>query len=517
MADLRAAAVKAISAGDLALAARHCDALEAADKSAPDAWVFRSRIAQKRSDYRGAAAASTKAAALAPDRLDVKIVDAECRMFAGDVAGALGLLDHVAAAPEAGEEDLKRTSALLTQLGRHQGAYDCAKTVMAISGNRSNSRYLVASTAIAVGKMEEAERLLDEVIAETPGEGDVYYNRAGLRRQTKERNHITATMKALLKLPRGDHGEAPLCYALGKELEDVGDHPKAFAAFSQGAAARRKQLSYDVSTDVQAAQGIRETFNASWAAQTPDGNDISGPIFILGLPRSGTTLVDRIVSAHSQVTSLEEVHDFAYAVIRAGFPAASKEVLMANAAKANMVSLGEEYWTALEGYAEPGPHFIDKTPANFLYLGLIAKALPKAKIIHVKRHPLAACYAMFKTLFRMGYPFSYDLQDVAQYYVAYHRLMAHWHAVFPGRILDVQYESLVDDQEAISREIIAHCGLGWEDAALDFHKNAAPSATASAAQVRQPIYRSARDLWRQHAAGLAPARAILEENGIPCA
>ena len=163
-----------------------------------------------------------------------------------------------------------------------------------------------------------------------------------------------------------------------------------------------------------------------------------GPIFVLGLPRSGTTLVDRIISAHGAVTSLGEVNDFAYAVIRAGYPAKTKQELIERSAKSDMESLGAEYWRALQGYGEPAPYLIDKTPANYLYLGLIGRSLPHAPLIHVRRHPLASCYAVYKTLFRMGYPFSYDLGDIARYYLAYHRLMEHWKELFPDRILDVQ-------------------------------------------------------------------------------
>lgn len=508
--------VEAISGGHFEAAKSACEALEALDPTAPDAWVFRARIAQQQSDYRGAAAMSEKARVLAPNRLDVLIVDCECRMFAGDVAGAIAQLNQVTAAASASEEDLKRASALFTQLGRHQTAYDCALRVHELANGGLNSKYLVASTALAVGKLNEAQQFMDEVIADDPGEGDVYYNRSGLRRQSLKANHLEEIMKALLNLPRGDPRETPLCYALGKEFEDIGDHSKAFAAFAQGARSRRTRLSYDVATDCDAAANIIKIFDQRWAEEALAGFDKDGPIFVLGLPRSGTTLVDRIISSHSQVTSLEEIHDFAYAVIRAGFPAASKTDLMARSAQADLCIIGREYWTAVQGYGEPGPYFIDKTPANFLYLGLIAKALPAAKIVHLRRHPLASCYAMFKTLFRMGYPFSYDLSDVAHYYLAYDKLMAHWHQLLPGRIFDVQYEALIDQQEDISRQIIAHCGLAWEEACLNFHTNAAPTATASAAQVRQPIYKGSRDLWRRYSAQLEPARDILEKGGISC-
>ncbi|MEM9879867.1 MAG: sulfotransferase [Pseudomonadota bacterium] len=512
-----AAIVDAIDNGRFDQAEQLCADLEARDPAAPDAWVFRARLAQNRNDYIGAAQASAIAYQRAPERLDVKLVDAECRIYAGDVAGALGQLHDAAADDAAQAVDLKRLSTLYTQLGRHQAAYDCAQKVLNTSTDKTSARHLLGSTALNVGHLKDAEALFDAIITAQPDAADVYYNRATLRQHTADDNHIIQIMQALLQLPKHDPREAPLCYALGKEFEDVGDYEKAFAAFAQGANARRRQLRYRVETDQHSIDSIIQTFDRRWTDNSGLGYQTVGPIFILGLPRSGTTLVDRILSAHSHVTSLEEVHDFAYAVIRAGYPAQDKRALMRRSAQCDMARLGEEYWTALKGYGAPGPYLIDKTPANFLYLGLIAKALPQAKIIHMKRHPLASCYAMFKTLFRMGYPFSYDLRDVAHYYVAYDKLMTHWHQRFPGRILDVQYEALVDDLATVSKQIIAHCGLLWEDACLQFYKNTAPTATASAAQVRQPLYRSARDLWRQYESSLAPARQILEERGIACA
>jgi hypothetical protein len=200
--------------------------------------------------------------------------------------------------------------------------------------------------------------------------------------------------------------------------------------------------------------------------------------------------------------------------MRAGGPTSGKSELIKQVAGADLTALGEGYWEALQGYGETAPYLIDKTPANYLYLGLIMQSLPAARIVHMRRHPMASGYAMFKALFRMGYPFSYDLEQIGRYYAAYHRLMEHWRRVWPGRILDVDYEALVDDQETVSREIVRHCHLKWSDACLTYHENATPTATASAAQVREPIYRQARDLWRQIEPQLEPLARILRAEGI---
>ena len=179
-----------------------------------------------------------------------------------------------------------------------------------------------------------------------------------------------------------------------------------------------------------------------------------------------------------------------------------------------MDALGEAYVASARNYGTRAELFIDKTPANWLYLGLIARALPSAVVIHVRRHPVDSCFAMYRTLFRMGYPFSYDLGDLARYYIAYHHLMEHWRRSFPGSFLEVAYEQLVNEQEAASRRLVARCGLQWEDACLSFERNTAPVATASAAQVRRPIYRDSLARWRHYERQLEPLIRRLKDAGI---
>ncbi len=516
MGRLRSAFNDSLRQGDFEAARRVCSEIVRDFPQEPDGWVFHARLAQRQSNFAGAAENARLALEAAPDRLDVRLVAAESNIYVGRIAEAIAELHSIRAHPRADERTYRQLSALYTQLGRHKDAYECAQEARALSPTSLNCLYLVASAAIALGKMKEAEALLDKIIKAAPDEGDIYYNRSTLRKQTAGDNHIDALGKRLRAIRPVDHRETPVCYALGKELEDLGDYASAFDAFARGAQARRKRLSYDVRTDEETAAQIIETFDADWAATSSDGPPQDGPIFVLGLPRSGTTLVDRILNAHSGVASLGEVNDFAYGVVRAGYPAGDKATLIANCARADLSELGSAYWSALRGYGETATCLIDKTPSNYLYLGLIAKALPAARLVHVRRHPMASGYAMFKTLFRMGYPFSYELTDIGRYYLAYDRLMAHWRRLFGERILDIQYEELVDNQESVSRKIVAHCGLSWEDACMDFHKSETPTATASAAQVRQPMYRDARDLWRHYAENLAPLARVLNQGGVQC-
>jgi hypothetical protein len=268
---------------------------------------------------------------------------------------------------------------------------------------------------------------------------------------------------------------------------------------------------------------IARCFDRNLLSAPSAGHNSRRPLFILGLPRSGTTLVDRIVSSHSQVASLGEHTTLALAVMRmagrqpgpAGDDPAEKIDLIEQSARLDFEALGRAYCDSIDGFGNHAGRLTDKTPLNFLYLGLIHRALPRAKIIHLRRHPLDSCYAMYKTLFRAGYPFSYSLQEIGRYYIAYYSLMQHWRDCIPGAFLDVDYEDLVNDTPAQARRIIDYLELDWEDACLDFHRRGGAAATASAAQVRQPVYSTSVGMWRNYARQLAPFRERLREHGIP--
>lgn len=421
------------------------------------------------------------------------------------------------AAIEAGAGDDAR---LLQHLGEHythcgkpDAAAACYRRAVSLTPNDPRCLYNLSAALIALGRIAEAEALLDRVIALDPRDADAWQNRSTLRRQTTEANHVPGLLKAVEQVGPGP-AEVALCYALAKELEDLGDTDHSFAWLKRGADRRRSLLSYRVEADVAAMAEIARVFDAARFDHPPGGCPETGPVFVMGLPRSGTTLVDRIISSHSDVESLGEINDFALVLMRLAGATGGKGDLIRRSAALDPAALGRAYLDSVAGYGRTRPMFIDKTPVNFLYVGLIARALPNARIVHLRRHPLDSGYALYKTLFRMGCPYSYDLEDLAAYMLAHRRLMDHWREVAPGRILDIDYEALVADQETVSRRIIDHCGLDWQDACLTFHENATPAATASAAQVRQPIHARSVGLWRRYAAQLEPLAAALRAGGV---
>jgi len=416
------------------------------------------------------------------------------------------------APPEVQPSELRalgEMAALLTLMDEHERALVYYRRFQQHSPRNASNWFNIASTERFLGHADEAEAAFDAGLREAPENAEAWYLRAGLRRQTPERNHV-AEIEARLAVTQAWEQRWQLFYALAKEQEDLGHDTAAFASLKQGADLRRAHMSYRVQDDVNVMAAIAQAYPAQIFAGAPVGCDNDAPIFVFGLPRTGTTLVERILGSHSQVFAAGELSHFAAQMSRAVQALAgqgatpSKLDAVALSPQLDFAALGQAYMDSTRGRVGSAPRFVDKMPLNFLYAGLIARALPHATMIELVRHPLDACYAMYKQMFTMAYPFSYDLSDLAAYFCAYRRLMAHWHSVLPGRILRLRYEDLVNDQAGQTERLLAHCGLAWDDACLAFDRNAQPSTTASAVQVRQKVYRSSLGTWRRFETQLQP-------------
>ena len=409
---------------------------------------------------------------------------------------------------------------LFNQANEPRRALTAYTQAIALAPDQPHLLFNRATARRYVGELAEAERDYDRVIALKPDDYEAYKNRSELRTQTPDKNHTSALETLLTRGTSNPAGEVELRYALAKEYEDLGQYAQSFQQLERGSRLRRQHLRYDVGQDVATVDWIMEAFPEPLAAAPGAAGGIA-PIFIVGLPRSGSTLVDRILSSHSAVYSAGELPHLALAIVdgvrrQTGGAQVPRRELVARSAKLDFAALGRDYLAKVRATGIEAARFTDKMPLNYLYCGLIQRALPNARIVHVTRRPMAACYAIYKTLFKDGYPFSYDLGELAQYYAAYQRLMRHWEATAPGRIHVVSYEALVADQVGATRELLEFCGLGWEDGCLEFHSNPAPTNTASAAQVRQRIYDTSVSHWRHYEKQLEPLRAHLTALGVDC-
>jgi tetratricopeptide (TPR) repeat protein len=391
-----------------------------------------------------------------------------------------------------------------------------SNAVEAAPGN-PHFRYNLAMAQRMTGDFLAAERNLDQVIDARPDDGEAHYARSGLRMQTPDLNHV-AQLEAALERQAGRRSGIAIGFALAKELEDLGEYSRSFANLAQACGRHRASLDYDVSTDLAVLDALRHCHTTKSLRHSGLEIESEQCIFVIGLPRTGTTLIERIVGAHPLVHAAGEIDAFPSVAIegvtRAAEGAVGKLSFVQQSLSLDLEALGRAYLMEARPQTSCAARFTDKLPINYLYAGLIHAALPRAKFLLVRRNPMDSCYAMYKTLFASAYPFSYDLTDLVKYYVSWDKLMRHWREVIGSAWLEVEYEDVVADQEQVSRQLISHCGLEWDNRCLDFHSNEKVVTTASAAQVRKPVYADSVGRWRRYASQLEPLARALEANGI---
>ncbi|HXA37624.1 MAG TPA: sulfotransferase [Phenylobacterium sp.] len=363
-------------------------------------------------------------------------------------------------------------------------------------------------TLRAVGRREDAVAAYKRSLELAPGLGDAYWSLANLKVAALGPADEAAMLAALRRADLSADDRLHLHYALGKALEDRGEHPAAFEHYAKGAALRRAETPYDAAETTAVLHRAERLFTADFFAERAGaGSPSRAPIFIVGLPRSGSTLVEQILASHSQVEGTMELPDLG--IIARGFGASYPEAL-ARLDAAALAALGERYIETTRVHRRQGrAFFIDKMPNNFQHVGLIQLMLPHARIIDARRHPLGSGFSAFKQHFAQGQSFSYDLGDIGLYYRDYVVWMDHVDAVLPGRVHRVIYEDLVQDTEAQVRSLLAYCGLPFEAACLRFHENGRAVRTVSSEQVRRPIFRDGLEQWRAYEVWLDPLKAAL--------
>ena len=411
----------------------------------------------------------------------------------------------------------QQLSAIFARANAYEQAARLSARALELLPGDAATHFNHATTSLFVGDLDAAEKSYQRVLSFAPDHAQAHLGLAQLKKWTREANHIPRLL-ARLGEARQDVVRMYLHLALAKEYEDVGEFAKAFRHLSTGKAVGRTLSRYDARSETTCFRLLTD----GWidAAGQGDGCPNGEPIFIVGMPRTGTTLVDRILSSHSSVQSIGEVLNFPSLVKRASGsrtrPLIDPDTLQ-RASGIDWASLGEKYVASTRPLTGHRPRFIDKHPHNFLYIGMIARALPQAKIICLRRPPLDTCLSNFRQLFSPASPYhgySFDLLDTGRYYLQYQRFMQHAEQRLGGRVLWVEYEELVAAQERETRRILDFCQLEWQEECLRFERNVSPVATASVVQVREKLHGDAMGRWRHYSDELQPLAALLASEGI---
>jgi tetratricopeptide (TPR) repeat protein len=398
----------------------------------------------------------------------------------------------------------------MKNIGQHDEALTAARRVLALRPDFAPAAGLLGSVLAEIGSMDEALEQFRRAVTLAPERPEFAYHLVQLAKVQPGDAALHALETALFRAPSlSAQDQCLLHFGLAKAYDDIGERDRGFSHLLQGNAIKRVQADYDEAATLGAMDQIPRVFTAElMAARRTLGDPSTSPVFIVGMPRSGTTLVEQTLASHKAVFGAGERPELSQAIKRLSAERLGARLLpqtLWTMTGEQLRKIGAEYVAALRPLAPGAARITDKMPTNFLHVGLICLILPNARIIHVLRDPVDTCLSCFSKMFADGQTFTYDLAELGRFYRAYQSLMAHWRAaVPPGVMLEVEYEALVEDFESHARRIVAHCDLPWDPSCLEFHKTSRPVHTASMVQVRQPIYRSSVGRWRPDATLLRP-------------
>lgn len=411
---------------------------------------------------------------------------------------------------------LLRLSGQAQKLGEHALALSLLERAGGAGVSGADYQVHLGVQQAVNGQLHEAEMTLESSARANPAFGRGVLMLSRMKKQTAERNHLEQIRQGLNLVEKGGEEHAALEFASYKELEDLGRFDEAWQALTAGNAIMHARLKHDPVREARLFERLMSE-TSRWGPD--DGGNLAKngdepqPIFILGMPRSGTTVLDRILDNHSQVHSVGELPDFEYQLrwaVDHCTPSIPDDVALDRLNAVDFHELGKRYLARTRWRTSGKRFYVDKLPANWAVAGLILRALPQARVLHLVRDPMDVCFSNYRALFGDSYPYSYDLAALASHHQTYRRVMQHWHTCFPGCILDVMYRGLVDDTSAVAQQVFDFCGLEFEPGCVDVTRNRGAVATLSMVQARQPIHARAFREWEPYARQLEPLRALLE-------
>ena len=408
-------------------------------------------------------------------------------------------------------------ASILAMAGRFEQAHEKFEEVLTFIPDNARILTSYGHSLRYGGRGEDAAAAYQRAIAAEPDAGEAYWSLANLKTFKFADAQLDGMRQRYAAMEKLSADRYHLAFALGKALEDKGDFAESFAAYADGNTIKNTFSSYTTERTSGEVDSMIE--HCADGFLEPGGHTSNEPIFILGLPRAGSTLLEQILASHSAVEATAELPLISQIAGELGGGRRRSEQnlypqCLTSMSRDQRESLGQRYLDGASTYRADKPFFIDKMPNNWVHIGLIKTILPNATIIDARRHPMAACFANFKQLFARGQEFTYGLEEIGHYYADYMRLMDHWHSVLPHGLMTVQYETVVEDLETQVRVLLDHCNLPFEEQCLRYYEKDRAVRTASSEQVRQPIYRDALSVWQRYEAHLDPLKAVLDERGI---
>jgi tetratricopeptide (TPR) repeat protein len=512
-------AERALSRRDYRLAHSLCLRILAAEPRHADALFLLGMIAAEHANHRKAIEVIDRAIAIAPDHAEYHAQRGRCLIAVQRPREAFEAAQRALELRPTDALTLDTIGVVMTRSGAHAEAVAPFRRAVDLDPGKAPYHYNLGAALQFVGDLAAAEAEYRRAIALDPQLHRAWSSLAQVARAALTADEI-ATLEQALADPRLDaDAELHICHALAKQREDEGEYALAFRYLARGKRRKAATLDYRFAADqalFAAAGDLATALERSTSAGCPSAE----PIFIVGMPRTGTTLVERILSSHPRVFSAGELTNFGLVVKRATATASNRVLdaeTLAAAAHCDPGALGKDYVDSTRPRTGHTERFIDKMPLNFFYAPLIRRALPNAKIICLQRNPLDTCLSNYRQLFATTfsyYNYAYDLLDTGRYYAAFSALTQRWRRTIPANYLEVRYEDVVAHTEREARRLVEFCELPWDARCLAFQDNAAPVATASSAQVRQPIYRTAVERWRRYESELAPLTSLLQDAGV---
>jgi tetratricopeptide (TPR) repeat protein len=525
------AAQKALQKGLLREVHQHCLSILNIDPSFADAWFLCGVIATHNGQIAKSIDILGNAVTLAPDNPEYRAELGKQLLAADQPEQALREAEVALSLEPGGLPTLNTLGTVFSHTGEHEKALHCFEMAVRSLEQRSAGAggltnewradlyFNTAASQQFVGRFDAAEAAYEKAIALQPKMFKAHASLTALRRATAGDNHLDRLLQ-LRTAVCNERDQLQLGHAIAKEQEDIGNYEDAFESLQWAKQAWPENLTYNAESDEQLFAGIKQLFTRELPWASYRGCDSHEPIFVVGMPRTGTTLVEQILSSHSQVYAAGELQNFPLQVKRASGINTNEVVsieALDRSLQLNLENLGYSYIESTRPRTGHTRHFIDKLPLNFLFLGLIRLALPNAKLICLRRDPMDTCLSNYRQMFATDfkhYHYNRNLLDCGRYYIQFDQLMSHWQTIMPGAVHEISYDALVAQPERVARGLLNYCGLEWEDQCLTFHQRKTSVATPSAVQVRQEIYTSSVDRWRRYGDAMQPLYELLKSAGF---